>query len=170
MDIIELILHDHTEQRRMFAHLDDIDHGNTVALAAVWSRLEVLLEVHAAAEEAEFYPHLLRIGTGAGGEESARSEVIDVIKDHNEIRDAVREAGAHPVGTDAWREAVEKARRANGEHMDEEERQDLPDFCHHAPLQLRHDIAVAFATFEAQRAGGFVAQNRDPEGYVAQNS
>ncbi len=38
MDITELILNDHHEQRRMFAFLDDIDRGNTEALSAIWSR------------------------------------------------------------------------------------------------------------------------------------
>ena len=84
MDITELILNDHHQQRRMFAFLDDIDRRNTEALSAIWSRLRILLDVHAAAEETVFYPHLLKLGTGAGGEDSAASEVKDVIKDHNE--------------------------------------------------------------------------------------
>ena len=63
MDITELILHDHAEQRRLFAYLDDIDRADTRALTAVWARLRILLEVHAEAEEELFYPHLLKIGT-----------------------------------------------------------------------------------------------------------
>ena len=94
MDLTDLILHDHHEQRRLFAYLDDIGAGDSEALGAVWTRLRILLEVHAAAEEELFYPHLLRIGTGAGGAPSARAEVEDVIKDHNEIRDvAPRSSG-----------------------------------------------------------------------------
>ncbi len=73
--LTELILSDHHEQRRMFAFLDDIDRGNTEALSAIWGRLRVLLDVHAAAEETTLYPHLLKLGTGAGGEDSAASEV-----------------------------------------------------------------------------------------------
>jgi len=106
MDITELILHDHHEQRRMFAYLEDIDRSNTQALGAVWKRLGILLEVHAEAEEQLFYPHLLKIGTGAGGAESVASEVKDVIKDHNDIRDAVNEAATEVVGSDGWWKAV----------------------------------------------------------------
>ncbi len=95
MDITELILFQHHEQRRMFALLDDIDRGDTDKLAAVWAQLAILLEVHAEAEEKYFYPRLLTIGTGAGGEDSAGSETKDAIKDHNDIRDAV----AEPAGT-----------------------------------------------------------------------
>ncbi len=167
MDITDLILNDHHEQRRLFAYLDDIEDANTEALGAIWQRLKVLLEVHAAAEERFFYPHLLDIGTGGGGEDSAASEVKDVIKDHNEIRDAVAEVDGYEVGSDDWRQAVVKAREANSDHMAEEERQDLADFRHHADLPLRHDIAVAFATFEARHSGGIQVEDKDPDSYVS---
>jgi len=170
MDITELILNDHHEQRRMFAFLDDIDRGNTEALSAIWSRLTVLLDVHAAAEESVFYPHLLKLGTGAGGEDSAASEVKDVIKDHNEIRDATADVDRHDVGSDAWWQAVVNARTANSDHMAEEEREDLADFRHHANHDLRHEIAVAFLTFESQHAAGIAARDRDPRDYVQQHS
>lgn len=167
MDITDLILNDHHEQRRLFAYLDDIDPANTEALSAVWRRLKILLDVHAAAEEKLFYPHLLSIGTGAGGEDSAASETKDVMKDHNEIRDAAADVDRHEVGSDAWRQAVVKTREANSDHMAEEERQDLADFRHHADFQLRHDIAVSFATFEANHAGGINVQDKDPDTYVS---
>ncbi len=169
MDITELILHDHAEQRRLFAYLDDIDRADTRALGAVWDRLRILLEVHAEAEEELFYPHLLKIGTGAGGKDDVVDEVEDVIKDHNEIRDAIKEVAAETVGSDGWWAAVAKANEANSDHMGEEEREDLTDFRRHAPWQLRHDIAVAFATFEARHHGGVVTTDKDPEEYVEQN-
>ena len=50
MDITEEILAQHHAQRRMFAVLDEIDSADTRKLGAVWRRLAVLLEVHAAAE------------------------------------------------------------------------------------------------------------------------
>ena len=169
MDITELILHDHHEQRRLFAYLEDIDPANLEALGAVWSRLAILLEVHAEAEEQLFYPHLLKVGKGAGGE-TVVDEVKDVIKDHNEIRDAVQEAGRQPVGADAWWKAVAAANKANSDHMGEEEREDLTDFRRHASRDLRHDIAVAFATFEAQHPTGVEPRDKDPDRYVAENS
>jgi hypothetical protein len=54
--------------------------------------------------------------------------------------------------------------------MAEEEREDLADFRRHADWQLRHEIAVAFATFEAQHAGGVHAKDQDPARYVEDNS
>ena len=170
MDITELLLHDHHDQRRMFAQLDDVDRSNTDALSAIWTRLRTLLEVHAEAEETLFYSHLLKIGTGAGGKDSAASEVFDVIKDHNEIRDAASETGRHEVGSDGWWRAVLTAREANSDHMAQEEREDLADFRAHAEWRLRHDIAVAFATFEAVHVAGIQITDKDPEQYVRQHS
>jgi hypothetical protein len=178
VDITEIILSQHHDQRRAFAQLDEIDTGDTAALAAVWNRLRVLLEVHADAEERFFYPVLLRVGKGPGGgapegageDEGPDDEVEDAIKDHNEIRDAVRAAEQHEVGSEEWWKAVREAREANDDHMGEEERDDLPDFRRNADLQTRHDIAVRFLQFEGENASGIRAVDKDPEDYVAENS
>jgi Hemerythrin HHE cation binding domain len=169
MDITEVILHQHGEQRRMFAVLDELPRDDTEALGAVWARLAVFLEVHAEAEEQFFYPRLLRLGKG-NPDGDVDEEVEDAVKDHNEIRDAVKKAGEQEVGTDAWWTAVWEARKANDDHMAEEEREDLLDFRHHADLQTRHDIAVQFLVFEAQHATGVPIRDKDPEEYVAENS
>ncbi len=169
MDITELILEQHHEQRRAFALLDELDE-DTTALAAVWERITIMLEVHAKAEELFFYPRLLEVGTGGGDADSAADETEDAIKDHNEIRDAIAEAAHCAVGSDDWWKGVAKTDEANSDHMGEEEREDLTDFRRHASWQLRHDIAVAFATFEAQHHGGVVATDKDPKRYVEENS
>src|SRR6266550_1862488 len=49
MDITQLILDDHHEQRRLFAILEEIDPADTGTLEAIWARLSAFLEVHAAA-------------------------------------------------------------------------------------------------------------------------
>jgi hypothetical protein len=167
VDITDVILHQHAEQRRMFAMLDEIDREDTETLGAVWKRLEILLETHAEAEERFFYPLLLQVGTGAGDADDAEEEVEDAVKDHNQIRDAIREVGHHEVGSDDWWSAVVECRVANSDHMAEEERQDLADFRHHVDLQRRHDIAVQFLRFESQKAAAGVApEDKDPEQYV----
>jgi hypothetical protein len=173
VDITEIILSQHHDQRRAFAQLDEIDPADTAALAAVWNRLQVLLEVHAEAEERFFYPVLLKHGKGPGGasgdDEGPDDEVEDAIKDHNEIRDAVRAAEGHEVGSADWWEAVRSAREANDDHMGEEERDDLPDFRRTVDLQTRHDIAVRFLQFEGEHSSGIRAVDKDPGQYVAEN-
>ena len=66
MDITQLILDDHHEQRRLFAILEQVGRTDTAALSAVWARLGTFLDLHAAAEEAIFYPALLQVGLAAG--------------------------------------------------------------------------------------------------------
>lgn len=39
MDITQLILDDHHEQRKMFAQLDEVDRDDAESLGAIWTRL-----------------------------------------------------------------------------------------------------------------------------------
>ena len=128
MDITELILDDHREQRRLFAILEQIDQTDTGVLSAIWDRLASFLELHAAAEEAIFYPALLQVGLAAHRAAGVEGETLDAIHDHNEIRDAVTDVARHQVGTDEWFGAVAAANLANSDHMAEEEREGLTDF------------------------------------------
>jgi hypothetical protein len=166
VDITELILDDHREQRRLFAMLEQIDPGDTATLAAIWGRLATFLELHAAAEEEIFYPQLLRMGRRAGRLGTAEDETLDAIGDHNEIRDAVTAVAGHETGSEDWLAAVAEANKANGDHMAEEEREGLTDFRREAGLQLRHDMAVTFAAYEARNFAGVTPVDKDPEEYV----
>ncbi len=166
MDITQLILDDHHEQRRLFAMLEQIDRADVATLTALWGRLAVFLELHAAAEEEIFYPELLRTGIGGGATKGVEDETLDAIHDHNDIRDAVAAVAGHAVGSDDWYAAVAAANLANSDHMAEEEREGLTDFRRLAGLQLRHDLAVAFAAFEARHFAGVPVVDRDPGGYV----
>ncbi len=167
-DITQLILDEHTWFRQQFADLDDLQAQSPVDIAALkqlWERLAGRLDVHAIAEERIFYPQLLRIG------EDPESETLDAIGDHNDIRDGVHDAARHPLGTDAWWAAVGAARRANDEHMGEEEREGLADFRLNAPSGLRDALGVQFAEFiEAHpTAEGLDVSDKDPQEYVRES-
>jgi hypothetical protein len=166
VDITQLILDDHHEQRRLFAILEQVSRADTEVLSAVWGRLAAFLDLHAAAEEAIFYPALLQVGLAAQRAAGVESETLDAIHDHNDIRDAVAEVARHAVGSDGWYAAVAGANLANSDHMAEEEREGLTDFRRLASLQRRHDLAVAFAAFEARNFAGVVPRDRDPAEYV----
>jgi hypothetical protein len=169
VDITELILSDHHEQRRMFAMLDDVDRSDTATLAALWSRLAAMLEVHAEAEELFFYPELLALGKRLRSDEQIE-ETEDAIGDHNDIRDGITEAARHEVGSDAWWKGVSAAREANDEHMGEEEHEGLADFRRHVDLETRHRIAAVFARYEAENVDGVKIEDKDPKEYVEDNS
>lgn len=166
MDITQLILDDHYEQRRLFAILDQVAGADPATLGPIWDRLAAFLELHAAAEEKLFYPALLKVGQGAGSKDSATAETKDAISDHNDIRDAVAKVAGHEVGTDKWYAAIAKAREANSDHMGEEERESLADFRRHTSLEQRHELAVAFATFEAVNFAGVEAKDKNPKRYI----
>ena len=166
MDITQLILAEHAQQRTLFAQIDDIDPADTVALGALWTRLKHLLDSHAEAEERLFYPRLMEIGTGGNDAASAAEETEDAIGDHNDIRDTGEAVGRHPVGSPAWFDAVGECNKANSDHMAEEERQGLTDFRKHATLAERHALGVKFATFEATHLDGIEAVDKDPKQYV----
>lgn len=162
-DITSLILDDHDRFRRAFASMDDLTKPED--LARVWKSLGDLLDVHAAAEEAIFYPELLHRG------DDAEEETLDAVGDHNDIRDGVHDAALHPVGSKAWLEAVHRARMANSEHMAEEEDGALADFRRHADPGLREELGRKFLAFKEEHEGtkGLDVSDVDPERYVREN-
>ncbi|MCW2540600.1 MAG: Hemerythrin cation binding domain protein [Frankiales bacterium] len=166
-DITELILNDHTWFRQQFARLDDLqaqDAPPPDALSEVWDPLAARLDVHAIAEEEIFYPQLLIKGA------DPEDETLDAIGDHNEIRDGVHAAARHAVGTEPWWSAVGEARKANDEHMAEEEREGLSDFRRHAAMELRESLGAQFADFLDRHPGtaGLDTSDKDPQAYVEQ--
>lgn len=169
MDITQLILDDHHEQRRLFAMIEQIDRSEISSLASIWRHLGKFLDTHAEAEERFFYPQLLQVGTGAGGRASVADETEDAIDDHNEIRDTGRAVDVYPVGSDAWFAAVDKCNKANSKHMAEEEREGLTDFRRHSEGGLRHALAVKFAAFEADHADGVEIIDKNSRSYVAEH-
>jgi hypothetical protein len=168
LDITQLILDDHHEQRRRFAILEQIDRNDTATLGDLWTRLSVFLEVHAAAEEEIFYPELLRAGRRADRIGTTEEETADAISDHNDIRDAIAAVANYEAGSSGWYAAVAAVNVANGDHMAEEEREGLTDFRREAGLALRHDLGVAFAAFEARHFAGIEPVDRDPTAYLRQ--
>ncbi len=166
MDITELIMDDHREQRRLFSMIEQAAGAGAEPLGLLWSRLATFLEVHAQAEEDLFYPELVRVGLASGRLRPTEDETLDAISDHNEIRDTIAEVANHATGNPGWHAAIAAVNRANGDHMAEEEREGLTDFRREAGLQLRHDLAVAFAVFEARHVAGVPPVDKDPASYV----
>lgn len=163
-DITQLILDDHEWFRAQFAALDDLQARDAAPeeLRTVWDPLAAHLDLHAVAEEKIFYPQLLKRG------ENPEDETLDAIGDHNDIRDGVHDADRHPVGGDAWWQAVGRARVANDDHMAEEEREGLSDFRLNATIGLRESLGALFSEYMAAHRGArdVDTTDKDPEEYV----
>ncbi len=165
-DIIELIYEDHQWLRTHFFLLDDATEAPD--LTAIWEPLATRLDTHADAEENVFCPALLAHGDAGNPED----ETDDAIGDHNSIRDAVAESRKHRVGTKVWYEAVGTARTENGKHLDEEEREAMPDFIKSSTPAQRHVLAMAWLRFYHQHAGGenVNTADKDPDTYIAEHT
>jgi len=168
MDITQVILDDHAEQRRLFATLEDIGPEHPDALGPVWQRLHALLDTHAEAEEQLFYPALVALGKRTR-DEAEDEETEDAIHDHNEIRDAAAAVDGETIGSEAWFAALLKANEVNGDHMAEEEREGLTDFRRKVSLEERHELAVHFLAFESDHMLGVKPVDKDPKAYVREH-
>ncbi len=163
--VTDLIRADHAWFRSHFAELENA-RDDVAGLAPRWTALSDRLELHAAAEETLFYPRLLK------DDADSVDDTKDAIKDHNEIRDAIADAGKHEVGDTGWWKGVRDAERANEEHMEEEEEGPLPEFDSAASAEEQAEIAAAFSAFETDHAGlrGIKVEDKDPDEYVAENT
>ena len=162
-DVTELILDDHATFRRLFARLEETTNAND--LRQLWFELGPLLSAHAVAEEDSFYPALLKAAHDD-------ADVVDAIKDHNEIRDAVREADRHDVGSEAWRRGVQQARKANDDHMSEEERGPLPAARRVWTMDQRVQLGLQFLRLRNAYPSGKTGEDnrdKDPQAWVREH-
>jgi hypothetical protein len=159
-DVVDLILEDHATFRRGFIVLADHDQ-DVPTLESVWAPIADLLERHATAEEETFYPELLALD-----KENPEDETEDAIRDHNKIRDAVRDAEAAETGSDAWWKAAERTQKENDDHMREEEEGPLPHFRKYVDGATRERIG---AEFEARKREAPFTGDKDPKEYVEQH-
>jgi hypothetical protein len=99
-----------------------------------------------------------------GGEHDAHH----AIRDHNKIRDALRQVAATEPGSEAWWEAVSSANAENSDHMAEEERGPLSEFRRNAGQGPRKKLGSQFVAFNAEHAGGRALDTNDvdPDAYV----
>ena len=163
-DITALILSEHDAFRRAFTELEGVT--DVEALRSGWQDLADQLEVHAAGEEQVFYPELLQ------DVDDSEDDTEHAVKDHNEIRDAVRSVADHEVGSDSWWEAFRSAREATVEHLEEEENDVLPPFKDEVDEAKRTELGMAWLAFHEkhEQARGLSGDDVDPEAYVAEHS
>jgi iron-sulfur cluster repair protein YtfE (RIC family) len=164
LDIVALVLQEHQAIRRTFSSLESIE--GTDALAKEWRELADRLEVHASAEESMLYPKLLRVG------DDDHAETDDAIRDHNDIRDTAHAVADHEVGTDAWWDAVRACQESNEHHLDEEERDVLPELKEKTDQAALDELGVQWLAFheEHESAKGLSGEDKDPEAYIEQNT
>jgi hypothetical protein len=163
--IIGLILADHRRILFMQQALHDADRGcrdgrSGRALASVWDRLAASIEIHADAEEEICYPAMF------GTSPRARQQMRDAIAGLDDIREAIGEARLHPVGSAAWRQAVQDASWACEQHSGHQDLRVLADFRRRADRSLRCKLGSQWSAFTRREAArkrpGFTDVNAGP--------
>ena len=130
-DITDLIFEDHQWFRRQFFYLDE---AKTVEeMTAIWEPLATRLDTHADAEERIFYPALLEEGRRPGRGDRGRDRATTT----RSATRSPRPDGTRSTPTPGGRRSND-ARKENGEHLEEEEREGLPDFRSSATAALKH--------------------------------
>ncbi len=164
LDIVALVLQEHQGIRRSFSSLDSIDDSDE--LARQWQELADRLEVHASAEESMLYPKLLQVG------DSDHAETDDAIRDHNDIRDTAHAVAEHETGTDGWWEAVRRCQESNEHHLDEEERDVLPELKENTDQSSLDELGERWLAFheEHDAAKGLSGEDKDPDAYIERNT
>ncbi len=163
-DITALILSEHDAFRRAFTEIEQLE--DVEQLRTRWRDLSDQLEVHAAGEEAVFYPALL------ADVDDSEGDTEHAVKDHNEIRETTSRVDDHEVGTDAWWEAFRAAREATVDHLGEEETDVLPPFKEAVSEEDRSALGMRWMEFLERHEGakGLSGDEKDPEQYVEEHT
>ena len=166
LDIASLILSEHEAFRRAFAEIEGLRDSDAEQAPLRWKELADQLEVHAAGEEAIFYPALLHEVDDSEG------DTKHAVKDHNEIREATRAVEDHEAGSDSWWEALVTAREATVEHLGEEETDVLPLFKQEVAESVRTELGMQWLAFhdEHEQAKGLSGKDKDPDAYVEKHT
>jgi nitrite reductase/ring-hydroxylating ferredoxin subunit len=164
MDIIVLVEQEHEVIRQQFRALDALTDGQD--LTEAWATLVDLLEVHASGEESMLYPKLARAA------DEGADEAEHAVRDHNDIRDSVRDVDEHAAGSEEWWRAVRRARDVNEEHLQEEERDALPLFRESTDRTRREALGEEWVAFheQHQHAQGLSGDDVDPRAVVRSGS
>jgi hypothetical protein len=148
-DIIDIVLADHERIRKLFAELSprrpDPDGKYRQVLSLLWDITAALLELHTQAEEEIWFPALTRYGPPAAGAVQA------AVADDEDIREAIREAGLHAVGTEAWWRGVDAARRASTAHISNQQAGLLVHPGGAIPAGVRLKLGAQWTSFAAAR-------------------
>lgn len=123
-DIADLIMADHRRIRRLRDAVYDAARpaghsGLDWMPAHVWQRFTGLLITHFEAEEQVCYRPMSEVAPAAGPK--AAGPRREGIADHDDIREAIREASQLRPGSEPWWRTVTATLIASTEHLDREE-------------------------------------------------
>ena len=135
-DIYAKLKQDHDKQRTMLKELGEMD-GASAKRKALFEKLRIELQAHAAAEEESLYATML-------GEPELRDDARHSVSEHKEIDDTLGEMMELAMGEDEWEEKFFHLRRRYEHHIDEEEEEMFPKAAQDLSPEAEDRIAQVF--------------------------
>lgn len=139
-DIIDLLLEDHAEIRRLFAAMEDTPTGQREELM---ERIVAQLAGHEAAEEALVHSTLRQ--EIPGGEAIAAS----VLEEESQAEQLLADMEHMDVGSPEFRSAFTRLEQDVLNHAAHEEREEFPRLRDHLDVQRRQDLGSAYDKLKA---------------------
>ena len=114
MNAITLLKEDHKKVSGIFEKLEATTERAEKTRGELFAQLQQELEVHAHIEETIFYPELKR-------ESETREITLEGIEEHKDMKAALAELGATPVGDELWGIRLKVLQELVEHHVEEEE-------------------------------------------------
>lgn len=151
-DVVELILADHREMKRMFETLRTDREARTTLVPV----LTTLLTAHEKAEESEVYP--------AARTEAGETEEVEHSQEEHLLADRLMEelAGLAPQ-SDEFDAKLTELVEAVEHHLEEEEETVLPGMREHLSDERRAELGEAFLQVRAEHLGDQVTDTTKTE-------
>lgn len=143
-DIYAKLKQDHDKQRTMLKELGEMD-GASAKRKALFEKLRIELQAHAAAEEESLYATML-------GEPELRDDARHSVSEHKEIDDTLGEMMELAMGEDEWEEKFFHLRRRYEHHIDEEEEDMFPAADKVLPKEKEVELAGIYAERKPEEA------------------
>lgn len=141
-DVVDLILQDHEEMRRLIHQV----RGAPADRAGILTLLTTLVSAHERAEESQVYPAVRQEASGADTVEHSQQE-------HLLADRLMRDLAAHEPGSGEYDRIVTDLMDAITHHLDEEESDLLPRMRETMPAERLDSLGAAFLEARATHLG-----------------
>ena len=140
LDIFGRLIMDHELHRDLIDALGETQ-GESEQRAELFERLTKEVKSHAAAEEQALYSTMMR-------KPETTDETRHSVAEHQEIEELLNDLAATPMASGAWMTKFRTLRERYLHHIDEEERENFPDYAQYLTAE---DEAHMRAVFERRK-------------------
>jgi hypothetical protein len=144
-DIFGRLIMDHELHRDLIYALGETQ-GGSQERAELFERLTREVKSHAAAEEQALYSTMMR-------KPETTSETRHSVAEHQEIEVLLNDLAATPMSSGAWLTKFRELRERYLHHIDEEERENFPDYAKHLTDEDEMHMREVFERRKREESG-----------------